>query len=196
MPHGLKTSSTATCRSERRPRWPSRKGKKPHDQASADQVQEAVTLSSVAAFPLGSMCIDEHQTFLLLFLGCIARVMHLCQCYPPGLNSNLERMSVSVVACPRNQVPHIVKLNRMSAGERLAFLAQAFVGRAIPPVGLFIACWCLRLTSKFIRNNAFDPSCRRWSDSVWSSPDVVASHNFYPRIIASGSSAMLQAEAI
>lgn len=79
MPHGLKTSSTVTCRSERRPRWPSCKGKKPHDQASADQVQEAVTLRSVAAFPFWSIFVDEFRASLRLFWRQQACALRPCQ---------------------------------------------------------------------------------------------------------------------
>lgn len=79
MPHGLKTSSTTTCRSERRPRWPSCKGKKPHDQASADQVQEAVTLRSVAAFPFWSIFVDEFRASLRLFWRPHACALRPCQ---------------------------------------------------------------------------------------------------------------------
>jgi hypothetical protein len=56
MPHGLKTSSTATCRSERRPRWPSRKGKKPKDQATAGQDLGSRHTIECGGFSFSSWC--------------------------------------------------------------------------------------------------------------------------------------------
>lgn len=126
MPHGLKTSSTATCRSERRPRWPSCKGKKPHDQASADQVQEAVTLRSVAAFPFWSIFVDEFRASLRLFWR-----QHACALRPCQSRADLIRQqfgaNVGIGSCvppqpsqktPRCQKPGAFFIARRQAPAR------------------------------------------------------------------------------
>lgn len=115
MPHGLKTSSTATCRSERRPRWPSCKGKKPHDQASADQVQEAVTLRSVAAFPFWSIFVDEFRASLRLFWR-----QHACALRPCQSRADLIRQqfgaNVGIGSCvpPQPEYPIVSKTSKPS----------------------------------------------------------------------------------